>query len=498
MADTTKSELDKEQAVESIVELFHMVKSLIPEGQKLETVQPETRVRDALELMKVKRFSQLPVVSGNAVLGVFSYRSLAQALEELGPIDTDFRNLPVDEFMEQFAFVHPADKWESTLDHLNNKDGALVGNRNNLQGILTAWDVLTYLQQIANPFVMLAEIELSLRRIIEASVDAEQFKQCTLNSLAKKYDLAEMPASVSDMSFNDYVQIVGDGRNWPLFESAFGKGGWLRKKTVERLTEVRDLRNDAFHFRRQLDEGDHKTLAKHRDWLEMKSRAFEGRREVAMIKPDSAKSEPDTGEKSGGKTSRKAFLAACEPAAAEFYAWLLDEAKARNLTISWGQKGFAVRSRVDGRMASFAYGYPADSYNAFHIYLKKLPDAEQEAWRQAFLAMGVFQESGQHVLLATVTHGNMARLKEVFRLLVAKVKALTRYPLPIQATVHGEVATAEMLDGKGRIRFDGTEHGSPFAAGKAATGWQSVDGWQFWQYYDEASHEWRPIDDLRK
>ena len=501
MADNSAANAVNDQVVASIVELFHMVESLIPDGQKVAIVRPQTSVREALDLMKAQRFSQLPVVSGNAVLGVFSYRSLVRALDELGPIDTDFRELPVDEFMEPFAFVHPADKWESTLNHLYKQDGVLVGNRNSLQGILTAWDVLTYLRQIASPFVLLAEIELSLRRIIDASIDEDQFKQCAMNSLAKKYGEEEMPGSVSEMTFNDYVQIVGDGRNWPLFETAFGKGEWLRKQTVARLKEVRDLRNDAFHFRRQLEEEDNKTLVKHRDWLEMKSRSFEGRRQEKVVPLDAGKSD-NAAKKRSGKTNRAAFLAACDPAGADFFSWMLDKAQEQKFAIVWGKKGFSVRTKLHNSEASFAYGYPPNSYDAFQIYFDKklkLSRAEADAWREEFMAFSEFEESNSKMTLsAKVTPANEARLKDAFSLVMSKVRALTRYPQPIQAVVQGQVFSAELLDEQGRVRFDGKEYSSPSGAGKDASGWKSANGWKFWQFYDDVSEEWRPIDDLRK
>jgi len=37
----------------------------------------------------------------------------------------------------------------------------LVGHKESLEGILTPMDVLLYLRDIASPFVMLAEIEMS-------------------------------------------------------------------------------------------------------------------------------------------------------------------------------------------------------------------------------------------------------------------------------------------------------------------------------------------------
>lgn len=501
MAEASVSRSISDPAVASIVELFHMVKSLIPPGQRVTKIEPQTKVADALALMSTKRFSQLPVVSGNAVLGVFSYRSLAQALAELGQIDTDFRELPVDEFMEEFVFMQPVDKWESTLVHLERKDGVLVGHRNDLQGILTAWDVLTYLRQIASPFVMLAEIELSLRRIIEASVDDEEFKQCVRNSLSKKYKEDELPESVADMTFNDYVQIVEHGRNWPLFEATFGQGDWLRKNIASRLKEVGELRNDAFHFRRQLEEKDNKALEKQRDWLEMKARSYEGKMQSAAVALVEEEAGGPKGTRSGRKTNRKAFLAACEPAAVEFYTWLLAEAKAQGFTVSWGRKGFAVRTRLPSGMASFAYGFPPDSFDRFDIYLDKrfrLTALEKEAWRREVLATSVFQEGGEYTLSAQVSAGNVARLREAFTLVAGKVKALARYPLPVQATVRGETVTADLLDRGGRVRLAGVEYGSPSGAGKAALGGTNVNGWRFWRYFEEATKEWRLIDELRE
>lgn len=83
------------------------------------------------------------------------------------------------------------------------------------------------------------------------------------------------------MTFNDYIQIIGDGRNWPHFEVVFGTGAadWQRKRTAERLKEVRDLRNDVFHFKRRLLPEDIDTLQTQRRWLQMKVTAFEAKRQ---------------------------------------------------------------------------------------------------------------------------------------------------------------------------------------------------------------------------
>jgi restriction system protein len=71
------------------------------------------------------------------------------------------------------------------------------------------------------------------------------------------------------------------------------------------------------------------------------------------------------------------------------------------------------------------------------------------------------------------------------------------YPLLIQATLLGQTVRAELLDARGRTRFNGAEYQSPSGAGKAASGWKACDGWRFWRYQHPETGEWRAIDELR-
>ncbi|MHC4619375.1 MAG: CBS domain-containing protein [Planctomycetota bacterium] len=262
---------------QSLAELFHLVKSLLPADQKVVSAPPEMKVADAIELMLEHNYSQLPIVAGNAVLGVFSFRSLSAGALEMGATGASLGDLPVDEFTEELAFVHSSDSWESLLDLLDRDDGVLVGNRDHLEGILTAMDVLKYLHGIARPFVLLAEIELSLRRIINACVSDEEWAECVANGLSSKYPRDRLPANSTEVTFNDYVQIIGSKENWPLFAVAFGPDEGQRKRTISRLKQAGLLRNDVFHFRRQLSGQDRHRLADHRAWLQNKLRAFEAR-----------------------------------------------------------------------------------------------------------------------------------------------------------------------------------------------------------------------------
>ena len=83
---------------------FFRVASLIPGGQDVVSVPPGTRVRDALALMTAHGFSQLPVIAGRTVIGVFTFRSLALGLASVRRQD-DPLDAAVDDLVEDLGFV---------------------------------------------------------------------------------------------------------------------------------------------------------------------------------------------------------------------------------------------------------------------------------------------------------------------------------------------------------------------------------------------------------
>jgi len=286
MSDQTVDRSSKQDGeTQSLAELFHLVKTLVPGDQHVLHVPPNTTVAEAVRKMQEHNYSQLPVVAGNQVLGVFSFRSLATGVLSRGKITqaVSIEELPVAEFMEHYDFAQPSDQWERIIEQLDRDNAVLVGQREDLRGILTPMDVLNYLHRITSPFVMIAEIELSLRRIIKACVSDEELKVCAQTALATKYrPPSELPTELDKMTFNDYVSIITDRRNWAHFaEVFFGEGAradWTRKDVNGRLIQVRDLRNKVFHFRSSLSEEEMRALRDTRDWLQIRTSAFEATR----------------------------------------------------------------------------------------------------------------------------------------------------------------------------------------------------------------------------
>ena len=251
-------------------ELFHRINRIIPENQNLLSVPPSCRARDAVDLMRQHGYSQVPVVQGREVLGVFSYRSFSKeaattTLDTLKSQGCAPGDLPVDEFLEKFEFANVTEEMSRVFDYMDRDNGVLVGSPDRLIGILSPMDFLLYLYRVASPFVMVSEIELALRALIRLSLNDAELASAAKRCLAGVYDTKTgVPETLENMTFENYRSLISHGETWPRFESFFGG---TRIRTSGKLKEIGAIRNDLFHFKRQIAVLDHQTLAGHRDWL---------------------------------------------------------------------------------------------------------------------------------------------------------------------------------------------------------------------------------------
>jgi CBS domain-containing protein len=248
---------------------FQDVGRIFPGEVNLTSIAPSTTVTEALRIMVGNRFSQLPVVSNGVVRGVFSHWSLAHHLldsPKLAPHD-----LFVEDVMEPLPFVTVQDSLDTVLEHLNRHDAVLVTSPHGLQAVATASDVLNYFDRVARPFVLLQEIELSLRALLRGCLTDAELKACAEHALRSKYggDASRVPSRLEDMSFEEYRTITSAKENWPLFEGVLGRS---RELVASKLSRVRDIRNSIFHFREPVSVFDHETLTTTRNWLLDKTR----------------------------------------------------------------------------------------------------------------------------------------------------------------------------------------------------------------------------------
>ena len=262
----------------SLKDLFHLVKQILPEAQELVTFHSEKPVAEALELMRKYNLSQVPVMEGKVVLGIFSYRSFAEGMVRFSEVMPDPLSLAVEEFTEELRFAQITDELEMLLDEFNLKDAVLIGSKAHLQGIITTIDALRYFYKVASEFIMLREIELAIRELIRVSVDKKGLEECIQKSLKrhKEESKQRVPMCLEEMTLHDYVMILRRHDTWDMFRDTFGIE---RRVVFAKLEKLPELRNTVFHFRRKITIEEYEKLRRVRDWLFRRISKYEARRE---------------------------------------------------------------------------------------------------------------------------------------------------------------------------------------------------------------------------
>lgn len=249
-------------------ELYHRINRVIPKSQSILSVEPTVKASDAIETMRKYRYSQVPVINGTKVLGIFSFRSFAveaarYSLDDIQRQRCAPGDIPVEDLMEPWRFAHLEQEFADTFDAMDADNGILVGEPNMLVGILTPMDVLRHLNQVAAPFVYLLEIELTTRALLQTTLSAEEIADAARRCLQSAYGGPDkVPTTLEEMTFDNYSSIVSFGEHWPKLQKVFGG---TRERAQARFKEIGLIRNDVFHFRREIHEWDLHNLKGCRD-----------------------------------------------------------------------------------------------------------------------------------------------------------------------------------------------------------------------------------------
>lgn len=142
----------------------------------------------------------------------------------------------------------------------------------------------------------------------------------------------------------------------------------------------------------------------------------------------------ETGSNSKKIITREEFLANCAPQLRAFFERVITLAEQKGHTLYWGTVGFSARARLPqtNRLASFVYGYPYNTRADFDFYFGQLPMTPEAAQtlRQQMLAFGVFRESGQKTLRASLKENDdLTKLNQIYDFILAQVDQILTEPL---------------------------------------------------------------------
>ncbi|MCQ4083987.1 CBS domain-containing protein [Streptomyces sp. RB6PN25] len=195
------------------------------------SVKPTATFEEAITLMALHDFSQLPVLAGpHNLRGALSWKSIARARHadpdaSLSQAIVDARDVRYD---HDLIDILPA---LAELDFVLVKD-----HHNAIAGIVTAADVAQAYGDLASHFLLIGEMDRRLRQVIAGTF--------TLSEVTGLCDPAgERVTSFGDMTVGDYLRLLENPDRWQQL-------GWPldRKVFIGRLEEIRRIRNNVMHF----------------------------------------------------------------------------------------------------------------------------------------------------------------------------------------------------------------------------------------------------------
>lgn len=198
------------------------------------SVAPDSTIVDAVTLMLSHDFSQLPVMTNErTVKGMVSWRSIGArwALDREGD--------EVRHFMDEHAEVPGDRSIFAALPLIIEHDYVLVRDATaKISGIVTTADLSLQFQQLAEPFLLLGEIENHIRRLMDG-----KFTKDDLAAAKDPADTARQIDSVGDLTFGEYVRILQEPARWQKLGVAIDRAMFIKD-----LDRVREIRNDVMHF----------------------------------------------------------------------------------------------------------------------------------------------------------------------------------------------------------------------------------------------------------
>ncbi|HEX8507157.1 MAG TPA: CBS domain-containing protein [Hymenobacter sp.] len=197
-------------------------------------VAPDASLACAITIMLSNGFSQLPVMTNERdVKGVISWSSIGVrfALDKGGKV--------VRELMEPHQEIRASDSIFAAITVVNQHDYVLVrGDDRKITGIITAADLNNQFQKLAEPFLLLGEIENQIRRLID-----NRFTAAELEYAKNPADTEREISSVADLTFGEYVKLLENPEKWNKLQLLID-----RERFIEKLEQVRRIRNDVMHF----------------------------------------------------------------------------------------------------------------------------------------------------------------------------------------------------------------------------------------------------------
>ncbi len=220
------------------------------------SVRPQSPLSEATFTMQMKNYSQVPVMrTDRDVSGMVTWKSINRRGSQ------EPESKPVDDCMDERVNVLPDncrlfEAVRTVLDH----EYVLVRARNKtITGIVTMADLLREVGRLAEPFLLIGEIEGHLRNLIHGKFTLDQLSAASEAPDPDSRGEIQPSRKVEgpeDLTFGGHCRLLESKDNWE--QLALNTN---RKTFVKHLHSVREIRNNVMHFNPdELDDDKRKEL----------------------------------------------------------------------------------------------------------------------------------------------------------------------------------------------------------------------------------------------
>lgn len=221
-------------ADDSAVDPTYRIRSLVSANRAPISVTPDSSLQQITTLMMTNDFSQLPVMtSPREVKGMVSWKTVGIRLALQKPV------LTARDCMDEAKILSINEPLFSAISSVAVNDYVLVqAPDKTICGIVTASDLNDQFRLLAEPFLLVGEIENGVRRFLHG-----KFNQAELTGAKAPGDDGRQIDTPADLTFGEYIRLIESEQSWKKLKIEIDRATF-----VAHLNRVRDIRNDVMHF----------------------------------------------------------------------------------------------------------------------------------------------------------------------------------------------------------------------------------------------------------
>jgi len=197
------------------------------------TIAINKSLSEALTIMQMHNYSQLPVMDEDKLYGYISTDTI------LSSITRGVESKWLRDFVSVDAPTLPIDGlFLEAITTIKKYGFVIILDQDNPTGIVTYDDITSQYYSWAKPFYLIEEIENHVRNLIADKCTQDEIEEVCHKSGSEQ-------VTVDDMTFGNYLQIFKKEECWKKFNFKYVD----QLELVKALNAVREIRNAVMHFK---------------------------------------------------------------------------------------------------------------------------------------------------------------------------------------------------------------------------------------------------------